>query len=286
MEGMLLKVDTLVNGYVDVVNYVMDHGHEAGPRDLATREVLGATIVVEDPTRCLPLGVGRRVSKKVAAIETLQLIGGFTDPRLVLAASDAFEKVQDGGAFHGAYGPRAAPQFQRVLDRLRDDPQSRRAIITIWDPAMDLYRDGLHDYPCTVSLEYTIRNNRLIAQTHMRSNDVWLGLAYDAFVFTQVQLTLATMLGVEAGPYIHHASSLHIYESDVDAAEQLVKPRIPHLEVDILPKGLASPNEWADHRCWDVPQACAQAIAYGGSAPAGMKWYQDVMKEIHASIMG
>lgn len=270
-------MDDLVDGYVDVVGSVIDYGRPVTVRGLETWEVLGATIVVDNPCQTLPLGVGRKCSPKVAAVETLQLIGGFTDPVLTCKASDAFEKVKDGGAFHGAYGPRAAPQFPRVVDRLRADPASRRAMVNIWDPAHDLYREGLHDYPCTVSLEYTIRDGRLIAQTHMRSNDVWLGLAYDAFVFTQVQLTLCHILGVEPGKYIHHASSLHIYEENLGQVDQLQKSG---KSVE-LPTGVHAQS-------WDAAQGMAYVLAYHDLEWVHHhKWYARIMKELrNAPVVG
>jgi len=290
--GVTLHVDNLVDDYVDVVNYVYDNGHEVCPRGIPTKELLGAVIVVDNPQQCLPLGVGRKVSTAVAAVETLQLIGGFTDPALTCRASSEFEKVRDGGAFHGAYGPRAAPQFPRVIDRLHSDPASRRAVVNIWDPAYDLYRKGLQAYPCTVSLEYTIRDGELIvrahvslrdqlsirdgeliAQTHMRSNDVWLGLAYDAFVFTQVQLTIAQILGVPAGPYIHHASSLHLYEAQYDLVPNLMKSK----KEPWLPEGMHTGLSWGD------AAMLAHGIVYWDPGVQNSKsraWYENALKDI------
>jgi thymidylate synthase len=264
MAGLVIRVDDLINGYRDVVNTVLSHGEEAMPRGLLTYEVLGATIVVDDPTMCLPLNVGRGVSRAVAAMETLQLIGGFSDPSLLAKVSPAFEKIKDGGIHHGAYGPRAGSQFPRVVSRLKQDPYSRRAMVNIWNPQLDLYRDDLHDYPCTVSLEYTVRNGHLIAQTHMRSNDVWLGLAYDAFVFTQVQLTLCDILGYPPGPYIHHASSLHIYETDVTKAKMMnVTTNYPD-----LPDGVPG-------KTWHEARELAHDAVYDG---AYLSWYSNALE--------
>ena len=57
----------------------------------------------------------------------------------------------------------------------------------------------------------------------MRSNDVWLGAAYDFFQFTRVQLAMCSVLNVEPGAYAHHVGSLHIYESNYAAADNLKK---------------------------------------------------------------
>jgi thymidylate synthase len=60
--------------------------------------------------------------------------------------------------------------------------------------------------------------------TVMRSNDAYLGLPYDMFQFTQLQLSLARALSVDAGWYRHTALSLHIYVDDIEAAEKIEAP--------------------------------------------------------------
>lgn len=57
----------------------------------------------------------------------------------------------------------------------------------------------------------------------MRSNDVWLGAAYDFFQFTRVQIAMASVLGIVPGTYSHHVGSLHIYESNYAAVDKLKK---------------------------------------------------------------
>jgi thymidylate synthase len=56
---------------------------------------------------------------------------------------------------------------------------------------------------------------------YMRSNDVWLGAAYDFFQFTRVQIAMASVLGIKPGKYVHHVGSLHIYEQHYGSAEDL-----------------------------------------------------------------
>jgi thymidylate synthase len=101
----------------------------------------------------------------------------------------------------------------------------------IWDPVLDLFVDEVHDYPCTLSLQFMVRGGKLVLHTTMRSNDVWKGTTYDVFMFTQLQQMIATALDLEAGPYYHHANSFHLYESDegharvlLDSIEDLALP--------------------------------------------------------------
>jgi thymidylate synthase len=94
--------------------------------------------------------------------------------------------------------------------------------VTIWNPERDML-EKKRDYPCTILHQFRIRRNRLNMSVYMRSNDVWLGAAYDFFQFTRVQIAIASILGIEPGSYSHHVGSLHIYEENYDAAAALRK---------------------------------------------------------------
>lgn len=218
---MLWHVPDLNRSWLDIANDVGTRGGFVSPRGQRTREILGATIRVEDPTNVLPLAVSRNAHLPIAAAEALQLIGGVSHPELMCRIASKFPNFMDGGVFHGAYGPRVRPQIGSVIRRLSADKDTRQALLTIWDPAQDAHVDGLKDYPCTTVLHFMIRNDRLILHTTMRSNDVYWGLTYDAFQFTQLQLTIADALGIEAGPYYHHANSLHVYERDFAAIDSI-----------------------------------------------------------------
>lgn len=218
---MDLVIEDFQQGYINVVKHVLEEGEPASPRGQATREVLGGSFTLLDPTRCLPVGTGRGIARGVAAVEALQLIGGFSSPELVQRVAPVMSRYADDGYFHGAYGPRLRPQYEKLVQRLRCESDTRRAVVTIWDPLHDLHVDDAADFPCTVALAFNLRQNRLHLHTFMRSNDVWLGTAYDVFQFCQLQCTVANVLGVGLGRYRHTAASLHLYESNIDRVEQL-----------------------------------------------------------------
>lgn len=228
-----LHLPDLRHGYVDVVRAVAARGETAAPREAQTLEVLGAYLRVDDPQDTLPTGVGRKASPKLGAIEALQLVGGYSDVEQAKRVSKALANFEDLGRFHGAYGPRAYPQVLPAIRRLVQDPESRRAVINIWDPVQDLLVDGVRNYPCTTQLQFMLRYPTLIAaqedrpELHlfvtMRANDAWKGLAYDAFTFAQLQFTVANALGVPVGAYHHYATSLHIYSDDLDKVSALEK---------------------------------------------------------------
>jgi thymidylate synthase len=130
---------------------------------------------------------------------------------------------EDGRTIYGAYGPRLfglrqINQVRNVLNLLRERPSSRRAVIQLFD-AVDI--ESPHkEVPCTCSLQYAVRNGKLNAMTHMRSNDAYKGLPHDIFTFTMLQEVFARTLGVELGSYKHSVGSLHLYDEDRKRAKR------------------------------------------------------------------
>lgn len=251
--GLFLRLPNLRDGYVEVVRWVAEMGKPSNPRGRETREIVTATIVVEDPTDCLPVGVGRKLNTRIAAVEACQLIAKQARPDLVTSISENFRQyAEHDGQFHGNYGSRIGTQLLEACWKLRADPNTRQAVITLWDPHLDNLANK-RDYPCTLSLQLLLRDDELHLITTMRSNDAWLGLAFDGFQFTQLQLTAARILGVEPGRYVHHANSLHLYQDDLDAG------RVDQLETTLLPKPTDLPEGFG--LVYDCPPEHAVARA-------------------------
>jgi thymidylate synthase len=130
---------------------------------------------------------------------------------------DDYKKYAEvNGTIHGGYGPRLFDmrgkynQIQRVITLLGNKPSSRKAVIQLFD-ASDLEKP-YKDVPCTCTLQFAVRDNRLEMFTSMRSNDAFWGLPHDIFAFTMLQELIARSLGVELGIYKHFAASLHLYD--------------------------------------------------------------------------
>jgi len=248
---MEVELRDMRHGYVDLCRRVLDRGQCVEVRGQMTKELLDVTFRLDNPRDSLPFGVNRAGLKPaIGALEALQLIGGVSHPELMIRVAGRFmSTVQDGGSFHGAYGPRTRSQLPAVVQRLRDDPQTRQAIVTVWDPQHDLFIPDVKDYPCTVMLQFLIRDGALQLHTKMRSNDVWLGLAYDCFQFTQLQMTVANVLDIPYGPYYHHATSFHAYERDWRKMELLDLSAETDVDALMPPPGLfgASWGRVAEH---------------------------------------
>lgn len=209
--------------YVDAVGRVLKEGRPRTVRGLDTLDLGFTSILLESPLDALPIGTQRGVNAAIGCAEALQLIGGFSHPQLLLRISSAFEKFTNGDGFHGAYGSRIRHQMLNVATKLQRDSGTRQAIVTLWDPVLDNIPD-MNDYPCTILLQFEVHDEKLCMNVVMRSNDVYLGLPYDMFQFTQLQLTLARSLGLAWGWYRHTALSLHAYVTDVPALETVEYP--------------------------------------------------------------
>jgi len=123
-------------------------------------------------------------------------------------------------------------QWKFAIETLHNDTDSRRAILQIHHPEHQsmAYRVGSKDVPCTLSLQFFIRDNELHLHTNMRSNDVMWGLTYDLFSFTLFQECMLLDLkrhwpeafkDLELGRYYHTAGSLHLYERHYKMAEKM-----------------------------------------------------------------
>lgn len=135
------------------------------------------------------------------------------------------EFSDDKKTVHGAYGPRLfggghKNQVHNVIKLLKEKPDSRQAVIQLFDSAdiAKVYKD----VPCTCTLQFLIRRNKLHLIASMRSNDAFVGLPHDIFAFTLLQEIVARSVGVELGQYKHAVGSLHLYEPDRDGAQQFI----------------------------------------------------------------
>ncbi|MEX0961096.1 MAG: thymidylate synthase [Burkholderiales bacterium] len=133
------------------------------------------------------------------------------------------DESEDGVKVYGGYGPRFLNmdgrhnQVQNVIELLKSKRTSRRAVIQIFSAA-DIAKVHV-EIPCTCTLQFLIRGERLHMFTYMRSNDAFFGLPHDIFAFTMLQEIIARTIGVEIGEYRHAVGSLHLYEDHKKQAE-------------------------------------------------------------------
>lgn len=180
-------------------------------------EIINAVTVITDPRQGFVKSKERNLSIKYAVGELLWYLSGSNKLEDISPYSSAWKNLSDdGNTVNSAYGYRIFNKFgfnqwEHVIKLLQKDPLSRQAIIHIKEPN----NAPTKDLPCTICIQYLIRDNKLHSTVYMRSNDIWLGFPYDVFNFTSLQVLMAMELGVPVGEYTHIAGSLHLYERNV-----------------------------------------------------------------------
>jgi thymidylate synthase len=236
------------------------------------------TVVLRSPYTALPIGMGRKLNTAIAAAEAAQLIGAHVDHTLLPRIAPQFKQyLETSGRFHGAYGDRIGDQVQHAIRKLKNDTDTRQAVITLWNPALD--NAAAHDIPCTVALNFAIVNDRLELRTQMRSNDVWLGFPYDIFQFTQLQITVARALGCVPGAYTHSTWSLHLYTKDLASVDALTGA----IRTDLYqPKGFGTIGE-----SWRTIKLGTRSVLRGYKPERPLteseKWYLDQLRDYTTS---
>lgn len=310
--------------YIAAVDAVLRDGLTVHPRGLETCEILGVHLRLTDPRqRFVDLPPARVINPAFAVAEALWIVSG-SDAPWIYQYNKALTRYTDDGVLQGAYGPRMrrwnnnVDQLDHVRRTLIEDPDSRQAVIQLYNPGRDTR--GYRDVPCTLGYRFFVRQGRLRMHTTMRSQDLWLGFPYDLFTATLIQELMAGWLGVELGEYHHTVDSLHLYADHRDAvatvaaqpATASVLPSVPMPPVAVPWSDFAavvgsvvdgdSPNcageVWdmfaaimASYRAWsDGDRATAHALAADADGALGAalrRWYQLLTAERrHPTGMG
>lgn len=183
-------------------------------------EFLDAVMHVEDPTRNIVTSPIRKMPMRYAVGELAWYLSGSNKVADISRFADKWAAISDDGVTNNsAYGYRihnkfGFDQWDFVKYLINKDPLTRQAVIHIKDPDDTPTKDT----PCTVYLQFFVRENKLHLSVHMRSNDIWMGVPYDMFSFCFLQMKMAMELGVEIGSYTHYAGSLHMYRRDYASA--------------------------------------------------------------------
>lgn len=200
---------------------ILQDGEQTEPSKGAAIDTIAASLTLTNPRARLSRTEGRG-----------RLFSGLGELTWYLSGSNAVEPIafyipayrqfQEDGAIHGGYGPRlfqpkGKSQIDYVLETLSSNPWSRKAVIQLFD--REDVQEKHEDVPCTCTLQFLIRKERLNLVTYMRSNDAWLGLAHDIFCFTMLQEMVARALKIPLGIYEHFVGSLHLYNRNIEQAK-------------------------------------------------------------------
>jgi thymidylate synthase len=204
---------------------------------MKVRERLGHSFRITNILDRIPYVPHREFSIAYMIAEMVWYLSGNNSTEWISNYSAFWRNISDDGTTaNSAYGarifkthpyqeleqmPHPWTQWQYVKDELKKDPDSRRAVIHIRMPQDSVLAQK--DVPCTLTLQFFIRDGELHQVASMRSSDIILGIAYDIPAFTLFQELLALELGVGLGTYTHISNSLHIYERHFEMVERILE---------------------------------------------------------------
>jgi thymidylate synthase len=221
--------------YVPELHLLDTYGKPVGTRGRETLEILDFVSVIEEPHPCI-LIPSRKWNPWLAMSEALWILAGRNDTKALLPYnSHITDYSDDGETMYGAYGERIFDQIDDLIERLRKDPNDRRAVLQIWEynHSVEETKDGLHSFyetsdltyetkdpPCNNMVYFKLREGKLHMTVMCRSNDIHFGLfAVNIPTFSILQQYIASRLGVETGNQTHLSNSLHVYTDDKRAVE-------------------------------------------------------------------
>lgn len=186
------------------------------PRGTNCYEVLNLStcITMRLPILTVPC---RKLSYQFMFAEAWWILSGDNRVSTISPFSKKIKDYSDNGVtYFGAYGPKVKKQLDYVIGSLIADPWTRQAVMTIWreNPG------PTKDVPCTISVQFLIRNGHLHCIDTMRSSDAWLGWPYDVFNFSMlstyivVEIFRLTGTRLELGNLYMNLGSSHLYEEN------------------------------------------------------------------------
>jgi len=183
-----------------------------------TKALFNVGFTIEDPLDNHIKNRERKWSLEYAEAEWQWYLSG--DPNIIKLGQlygkipPIWERMADSdGNVNSNYGYQwmRNNQIDYVVAKLRDNPDTRHAAISIYDAKE--YNKYAKDTPCTYAIQFTIINNKLCMSVYMRSNDIWYGFCNDQYQFSSLQKMIADRLSMDVGWYYHHAHNMHLYNN-------------------------------------------------------------------------
>ena len=223
--------------YLDLLRDALENGFERGDRTgTGTRAVFGRQMRfnLEDG---FPMVTTKKLHLRSIIIELLWFLKGDTNIKYLKDNKVSIwdEWADENGDLGPVYGKQwrswAAPdgrtidQIQWVLDEIRTNPNSRRLIVSAWNPA-DVNEMALP--PCHCLFQFNVMDGKLNCQLYQRSADIFLGVPFNIASYALLTMMMARATGLKPGEFIHTFGDAHLYLNHVEQAElQLSREPLP-----------------------------------------------------------
>jgi thymidylate synthase len=125
-------------------------------------------------------------------------------------------------------------QIAQVVDQIRNNPDSRRIIVTAWNPA-EIENMALP--PCHAFFQFYVAGGRLSCQLYQRSADIFLGVPFNIASYALLTMMMAQVTGLEPGEFVHTLGDAHLYLNHLEQADlQLTREPLPLPQMKINPE--------------------------------------------------
>ncbi|MBB3936600.1 thymidylate synthase [Aureimonas phyllosphaerae] len=226
-----------MRAYLDLLARALNEGTDRGDRTgTGTRGVFGHQMRF-DLAEGFPLVTTKRLHLRSIIHELLWFLRGETN---IAYLKDNGVRIWDEWADeNGDLGPvygsqwRSWPdgrgghidQIANVVDQIRKNPNSRRLIVSAWNPAMV---DEMALPPCHCLFQFYVSNGRLSCQLYQRSGDIFLGVPFNIASYALLTHMVAQVTGLEPGDFVHTLGDAHLYHNHLEQARlQLTRAPLP-----------------------------------------------------------
>lgn len=236
-------MSTFLNGnnfahiYVQLIQRCLNTpDYISSPRGQNIYELINTSIELTNPLNNAYSNYIRPLNTKYLAGELNWYLSGSNSIGDIIGYSKFWNSIKnEDGTLNSAYGYNIfydkihatnTSEWEWAIDALIKDKDSRQSIIRINKPYHS--REGVKDFPCTLTGQFLIRDNKLNFIINMRSNDLFKGIIYDIPFFTILQQMMRLSLleyypDLKLGSYFHNVGSTHIYEKDEDTFKEMLK---------------------------------------------------------------
>ncbi|WP_268225520.1 thymidylate synthase [Sinomicrobium oceani] len=221
--------------YHQLLNHILEHGNDKGDRTgTGTRSVFGYQMRF-DLSEGFPLVTTKKLHLKSIIHELLWFLKGDTNIKYL---QDHGVRIWNEWADeHGDLGPvyghqwrnwnsRDIDQISEVIDTLKNSPDSRRMIVTAWNP--EVLPDTSVSFaenvaygkaalpPCHAFFQFYVADGKLSCQLYQRSADVFLGVPFNIASYALFTMMVAQVCGYQPGDFIHTFGDVHIYNNHME----------------------------------------------------------------------
>jgi len=226
-----------MRAYLDLLRRVLDEGVRKDDRTgTGTLSVFGHQMRF-DLAEGFPLVTTKKLHLRSIIHELLWFLKGDTNVRYLQENKVTIwdEWADENGDLGPVYGKqwrawegadgRTVDQIAWVVDEIRRNPDSRRLVVSAWNPA-ELDRMALA--PCHCLFQFHVANGRLSCQLYQRSADVFLGVPFNIASYALLTHMMAQVTGLVPGDFVHSFGDAHLYLNHLDQArEQLSREPRP-----------------------------------------------------------